>query len=200
VAGGQEIVEKYNRLAPNNQILMSADKVCAPDKAMAKYFKKKDSGYDYLCGGGMIGKAKILLDTFELLFEGIEEDESQENKDFYWSDQYLWTKLYLSKKVDIILDHNCEIFQTFTSEASIKNLYEFVNNEPELSEYEDLYQRKSLFKTIEAILEEIEITDNGRVLNKTTGTYPVQIHFNTKINKLVMFMEPFVQLIEKVNP
>lgn len=75
-------------------------------------------------------------------------NNSQENKDYFWDDQYLWTKLYISNKLNIMLDHNCEIFQTFTSVKSIKNLYEFVNNEPPLIENEDLYARKSLIDTI----------------------------------------------------
>ena len=99
----------------------------------------------------------------------------------------------------MVLDHNCEIFQTFTSNISIQNLYDFVNNEPPLVESEDLYARKSIINTIKAILDEVEITDDSRVYNKSTKTYPVQIHYNTKINKLVMFMEPFIQLIDKVN-
>jgi hypothetical protein len=86
-----------------------------------------------------------------------------------------------------------------TSPKSIQNLLEFNNNEPNLREQEDLYSRKSLIKNIVTVLEEIEITPVFRVYNKSTKTLPVQIHYNTKINKLLMFMEPFVQLVNHVN-
>jgi hypothetical protein len=199
VGGEEEILAKYKKLAPDNQILMSADRFCAPDPKMAKHFEQTKFGYNFLCAGGLIGKVKDILVVIDELFKGIENDKSSENKEFFWCDQYLWTKLYLTQKFNIISDHNCEIFQTFTSVKSIQNLYEFVNNEPEVSEDEDLYQRKSLTRTIDAILDEVELTSDFRIHNKTTNTYPIQIHFNTKINKLVMFMEPFIQLVDKLS-
>ena len=99
----------------------------------------------------------------------------------------------------MVLDHNCEIFHTFTSSVCIQNLYEFNNSKLSLGENEDFYARKSIVSIIKVILDEVEITDDGRVYNKSTKTYSVQIYYNTKINKLVMFMEPFVKLIDKVN-
>jgi hypothetical protein len=199
VSGEQEILEKYYRLAPNGQILLSADRFCAPDPEMSQHFTHTQNDYDFLCAGGFMGRAGEIVIAIDKLFEGVKNDNSSQNKEFFWCDQYMWTKLVLSKEMDIILDHDCEIFQTFTSAESIQNLYELVNNEPALSEDEDLYARKSLINTIKAILDEVEITDECRIYNKTTKTYPVQIHYNTKINKLVMFMEPFVKLVEKVN-
>lgn len=97
------------------------------------------------------------------------------------------------------MDRNCEIFQTLTSPKSVQNLYDFLNIEEPLIDDEDLYSRKSIVNTIKDVLDDVEITENSRVFNKITKTYPIQIHFNNKINKLIMFMEPFVQLIDKVN-
>lgn len=199
VGGEIEILNKFSIASPEGKILMSADRFCAPDTDMAKYFAKTKNGYDFLCAGGLMGKVKDIIKVIDILFEFATNDDSEENKKYYWDDQYLWTKLILSNKIDVVLDHNCEIFQTLTSLKSIQNLYEFVNSEPELSEDEDLYARKSLTNTIEDILDEVEITSDYRLYNKSTKTYPVQIHFNTKINKLVMFMEPLVKLIDKYN-
>lgn len=199
VSGEQEILEKYNKITTRGSILMSADRFCAPDPTKSQFFKPTKHGYDFLCAGGFMGKAGELIKVIDSVFEVVQSDNSAENKQYFWCDQYMWTKALIDKKINIILDHNCEIFQTFTSQKSIENLYNFVNNEPPLSDDEDLYLRVSVTKTIEAILDEVEITNNHRVYNKSTKTFPVQIHYNTKINKLVMFMEPFVSLINHVN-
>lgn len=199
VSGENEILEKYKRISPEGTILMSADRFCAPDPTKSHFFKTTSHGYNFLCAGGFMGNAGNIITTIDALFKTEQDDNSTENKHYFWCDQYMWTKALIDKKINIVLDHNCEIFQTFTSQKSIENLYNFVNNEQPLSEDEDLYLRSSITKTIEAILDEVEITDNQRVFNKSTKTYPVQIHYNTKINKLVMFMEPFISLINNVN-
>lgn len=199
VAAEKEILEKYHRLSPNGKILMSADRICAPNSKMANHFSRTKYGYNFINSGGFLGKACDILDIINVLFKNVENDNSLENKEYFWSDQYLWTKSFTANNLQIVLDHNCEIFQTLTSQQSIQNLYEFVNNEPELTDGEDLYARQSIIKTIQSILDEVNITSDCRVYNKTTKTYPVQIHYNTKINKLLMFMEPFVKIIDKVN-
>jgi hypothetical protein len=195
----EEILSKYYKITKGNSILISGDRICSPDHNQSPKFPKSKYGYDYINCGGVIANAGDYLKIIQELENISSKDKSPENKEYKWSNQYLWTKLYLSKKFEITIDHNCEIFQTFTTEESIKNLFDYVNNEPELSFDEDLYKRKSLVKTITIILEEVDVAIDGRVFNKTTKNYPVQIHFNTKINKLVMFMHPFVKLIEKVN-
>jgi hypothetical protein len=199
VGGQEEIIKKYNQLSPEGKILMSADRFCASGPLMPEYFKPTQYGYNYLCSGGFIGKAKTIITAINGILQVMENEHSAENQELIWCDQYEWTKAIVANKVEIILDHNCEIFQTFTSKQSIENLYEFVNNEPELTDGENLYDRQSVVKTIQSILDEVEITSDCRVYNKSTKTYPVQIHYNTKINKLVMFMEPFVQIINKYN-
>jgi hypothetical protein len=199
VAGEDEILKKYKRLSPDGKMLMSADRFIEPEYLIPQTFKKTNHGYDYFCAGGFISTASVLKINIDKVFEVMKSDNSPENKKFIGCDQYEWSKAIEAKKVDIVLDHNCEIFQTFTSAKSIQNLYEFVNNESPLSEDEDLYARKSVVNTIKAILDEVDITGDGRVYNKSTKTYPVQIHYNTKINKLVMFMEPFVQIVNRVN-
>jgi hypothetical protein len=198
-AGEDEIVEKYNKLSPEGKILMSADRFCVPDKSLANRFGQTKCGYNYICSGGFIGKANDIKSTIDVIFELMKNNDSEKNKEYKWCDQYEWTYAIINKKIEIVLDHNCEIFQTLTTPKSVQNLYDFLNVEDPLVGNEDLYSRKSIMKTIQDVQEEIEITENNRVFNKITKTYPVQIHYNNKINKLIMFMEPFVQLIDKVN-
>lgn len=199
VGGEQEIVQKYNRLSPKGQILMSADRFCVPDPTMAKYFKTSNHGYNYICSGGFIGKVSVIIDVIDKIGEQMKSDNSDKNKEFGWCDQYEWTQAIINNKIDVILDHNCEIFLALNSPQSVNNLYSFLNIEVPLQEGEDLYQRQSIVDSIKNVLEEVEITESSRVFNKVTKTYPIQIHFNNKINKLIMFMEPFVELVNKVN-
>jgi hypothetical protein len=199
VAGEEEILEKYHRLSPNGKILMSADRFCVPDNSMAVHFKSTSFGFNYICSGGFIGSAGVILQSIKSIEEVMKGDNSNKNKEYFWCDQYEWTQAIINKKIDIILDHNCEIFQTLTSPKSAKNLFDFLNTEPALVENEDLSQRVSVMNTIKDVLDDVEITKDCRVFNKHTKTKPIQIHFNNKINKLIMFMEPFVQLIDKFN-
>jgi hypothetical protein len=199
VGNEKEILERYTKLSEPGKIIVSADRICSPGQELGKYFDPKSTGYSFINTGGMIGKVVDFLTLLNKVFTTELKDKSRQNKEYSWSNQYLWIKTIIQEPNLIVIDSKCEIFQTFTSAKSIQNLYEFVNNEPELLEEEDLYKRKSLTDTIEAILEEVKITDDYRIYNKSTKTYPVQIHFNTKINKLVMFMEPFVKLVDKFN-
>lgn len=198
-AGEEEIIRKYNKLSPAGKILMSADMFCVPDKSRAKHFRKTKYGYNYICSGGFIGMVNEIKSTIDVINELIEAYNSEKNIEYEWCDQYEWTQAIVNRKIDIVLDRNCEIFQTLTSPKSVQNLYDFLNIEEPLIDDEDLYSRKSIVNTIKDVLDDVEITENSRVFNKITKTYPIQIHFNNKINKLIMFMEPFVQLIDKVN-
>jgi hypothetical protein len=199
VAEQEEILEKYHRLSPDDQILMSADRLCGDCIVGPEHFEKTQSGYHYMCTGGYIGKTAKLIEIIDLIYKDLQNDTSQENVKYFSDDHYEWTKYYLYDKSKIILDYNCEIFQTLTSDNMLQNIHEFHDIKDSLAEDENLYLRPCVTNTIAEVLEELEITQEGRILNKTTQTFPVQIHFNSEVNKLIMFMEPFVQLIDKVN-
>jgi hypothetical protein len=64
-----------------------------------------------------------------------------------------------------------------TTQESLKELSEFAND----------------------ILSEIEISDPGNISNKSTSESPYHVHFNSKIHKLTMLMEPFARLVLNVN-
>ena len=195
----EQIMEKYAKLSEPSKVLVSGDRFCAPDPDLAKYFENKLTGYSYVSGGGMMGKVRDFIDVLDKITEVEKVDKSESNKLHSWDDQYLWTKTIIQYPELFIIDSNCEIFQTLCNRFVLEQLYIFKNSEPELSSTEDLYERESIRKVIANVLEEIEIQADGKVLNKTTSTHPAQLHFNTEINKLTMFMEPFVSLIERFN-
>ncbi len=194
-----EILSKYSKLSEPSKVLVSADRFCSPDPELAKYFEVKHTGYSYVSGGGMMGKVSDFISILDKITEVEKVDKPESNKLYSWCDQYLWTKTFIQYPELFTIDSNCEIFQTLCNRFVLEQLYIFKNNEPELSDTEDLYGRESIRKVIANVLEEIEIQEDKKVLNKTTKTYPAQLHFNTEINKLTMFLEPFVGLIEKVN-
>ena len=195
----QQIMASYNKISKPGKIVMSADRFCAPDASLAIHFPKITTGYSYVSGGGAMGKVKDFIYILEKIIEIEAADRSESNRLYSWDDQYLWTKTIIQYPHLFVLDNNCEIFQTLCNKFVLEQLYIFKNNEPELSEDEDMCSRESIKKVIANVLEEIEIQKDGRVYNKTTKTYPAQLHFNTQINKLTMFMEPFVGLIERFN-
>jgi hypothetical protein len=199
VAGEGEIVEKYNRISPDGKVIMSADRFCGTGSIGPEFFARTQYGYDYICSGGFIGTAAALIDVIDLIYSLLENDNTEINKNLDWSDHYEWTRLYESNKSSLILDSNCEIFQTLTTEVTARNLFKYYQTENKIVENEDLYKRESLRDIIKDALTELEITQDSRIFNKSTKTYPIQIHFVSEINKLIMFMEPFVQLIDKVN-
>jgi hypothetical protein len=199
VADEQEILAKYNRISPNDKIIMSADRLCGIGYIGPEFFTKTPFGYDYMCSGGYVGKAKILIEAIDSIYKLMEGDNTDKNKECEWDDHYEWTKFYANDQSDLVLDTNCEIFQTFTTQSTVANLQQYYLVEGKVVENEDLYQRESLKNAIKDALNELEITDDLRIFNKSTKTYPVQIHFVSEINKLIMFMEPFVKLVDKVN-
>ncbi|MBC7471896.1 MAG: hypothetical protein H7196_01325, partial [candidate division SR1 bacterium] len=171
-----------------------ADRLCSPDHQQASNFKKTNQGYNYLNCGGIMGKTKNILNIISEVQNTASHDRNFKNKQYSWSNQYLWTKVFLSKKFDIVLDTNCEIFQTMTTQKSLKELSKFINLELPLDQNEDLYKRQSLQNTLNDMLVEVEISETGRLVNKSTNSNPCHIHFNSKIHKITMFMEPFVKL------
>jgi hypothetical protein len=195
----KEILEKYSKLLEKGKIVISADSVCSPEVEFAKYFDQRLTGYNYINTGGMIGKSCDFLNILNKVIRTQVKDKSDKGKFYSWSNQYLWTKTIMENPNLVIIDYNCEIFQTMTTGYILDQLFEFKNHEPELSFDEDLYKRKSITNAIENVLNEIDILENGRAFNKNTKTTPLDIHFNSEINKLTMFMKPFVGLVEKYN-
>lgn len=112
--------EKYEELA-DGKVLFAAEPFCWPDqKMMAEYqFRNGDVGrYAYLNSGSFIGYRD---DIYRLIQDPIDDSAD---------DQLYFARKYLSG-TDIILDHQCQLFQTLngsTDSVSITTEYTLHND------------------------------------------------------------------------
>lgn len=103
LAGEEEIMRRYYEFG--DYVLFSTEKNCWPDGDKAKlYTHKSNSCWKFLNSGGYIGSRKLLA--------CILKDNNGEKVDE--DDQRYWTGIYLSGKYPIVLDTECQIFQTFS--------------------------------------------------------------------------------------
>lgn len=113
-------------LVPDDYILYSTEKACYPHEELAKqYTYKGKSPFKYLNGGGYGGPLKLIIEFFEKY--GLDKLPNGANG------QHEQMIAYLAAKKDgfpIMLDHNCEVFQTtaFTSAAELEIIDKQVHN------------------------------------------------------------------------
>jgi hypothetical protein len=110
VAGIDRILERY--LAIGTPILFSAEANCfpaAPGQRLTDY-PPSPTRYRFLNAGGLIAHIPYLLQAMTAL-------EVPEVADFQ-SDQGWWAGVYVRRKADIALDHQCQVFQCLHSARS----------------------------------------------------------------------------------
>ena len=101
VAYQEEIITKYEKLCPQKQILISAEIVCWPDKALIKRYPQVSTKYRYLNSGCIMGYRD---DIYRILSTYVIEDKHD--------DQLYFTLRFLEANNNILLDYNCSLFQT----------------------------------------------------------------------------------------
>jgi len=99
--GGMDEIERKIKLFPEHDAIFSSEKACWPDGSIANQYPETDSQWKYLNSGTYLFKPQKLIDAVESNPPTIGID-----------DQLYWTKHFLNEKNRIILDTNCEIFQT----------------------------------------------------------------------------------------
>ena len=106
-ANKNEILEKYNNITNNDNdiILFSAEMSCWPDKELSILYPTNPSKMKYLNSGGFIGKAKHILNLFNIEINDHEDDQ------YYYTMKFL-NSFNETNSIKILLDYNCEIFQT----------------------------------------------------------------------------------------
>lgn len=186
----KNILDRYRLLSNDGEyIVVSAEKNCFPNKRIANEFPVVHTPYRYLNSGGMIGKAKQLLEVLTAI-EQESKDLEYENKDIYkWSNQYLWSLIYLKKTHKIILDINCILFQAFVNEMGTTSIFVSYRNEPFVSKF-------IAVKAIQKTLCNVRLEGHS-VQNLITGTFPIHLHFAGPIMKNLLFQYPFDTFIEK---
>ncbi|BCS82883.1 putative procollagen-lysine2-oxoglutarate dioxygenase [Cotonvirus japonicus] len=99
LAGYQEIVDKFNMICGENNILVASEKICWPDAKLASSYPQVNTKYKYLNSGTFIGYRNVIYDILK--------DSNISDTD---DDQLLLTNKFLSGE-RIILDYKCELFQ-----------------------------------------------------------------------------------------
>lgn len=112
IADKKEIIQKFNNLTKENQVLFSAEVYCWPDTNLISQYPINNNKYKYLNSGGFMGYRD---DIYKLICKG--------NINSTDDDQLYFTKKYLNNE-NIVLDHYCEIFQNLngcTNDITIFN-------------------------------------------------------------------------------
>lgn len=99
LASKSEIIEKFNNLCSNDQILFSSEVYCWPDTSLASSYPETTNKYRFLNSGSFIGYRDNI---YNLIKHSIIKDNDD--------DQLYYTQKYLSGE-KIILDHDCHLFQ-----------------------------------------------------------------------------------------
>ena len=158
LADGDEILEKFNNYGTD--LLFSAETCCYPDPTLESRYPQTDSPYKYLNSGGFIGKAGLLKELHAI-------DLSNVASNYAYSNQYLWSVIYLEHQHCMKMDTQCEIFCTFSPEIIANSLPD--EQKGDLSAYT---------KNFYELFNQNFIISNGRIYNKITGTWPCNAHFN----------------------
>ncbi len=188
VSGEEEIIKKFNEM--NAPVVFSTEKNCYPFQGFSEHYKYKNSKFKYLNSGGFIGFAGEILNLLRILRETDEKNLFESDMDYTWSNQYLWTKLYLKYSNIIKLDTKCSIFQTFSNDMNF-------NPNKEKGSLDDYYN--SIYQEINNIMKDYSFVE-GRIFNEKTKTFPCHLHFNSLYLKKFMFskfMSPILPWIDK---
>ncbi|WP_028523375.1 glycosyltransferase domain-containing protein [Runella limosa] len=177
-----DILKKYESF--NRNIVFSGEINCHPDITLKDLYPSKKGEYNFLNSGGFISKSKYLLEIYDFYFSGDGKDKIS-NEIYSWSNQYFWTNVYLNKMFDIEIDHNSEIFQTFSSEINQLNKIIGLKNILPYKEWEQI-----ALNEVNNILGIFEIRGK-KIYNMKTKTYPCHFHFNSLLLKHVFFSQSF---------
>jgi hypothetical protein len=109
-ANEETIYETFLDNFDSDSIIFNGETNCFPDPNFAELHPHQEKKYKYLNSGCVIGSQQVLKsvvnDALELLKTG----------SYIKDDQYLFQKIFLSKKYNISLDYDCKIFQCIWDE------------------------------------------------------------------------------------
>jgi hypothetical protein len=158
VANQDEIISKFKQ--HKRDLVFSTETNCWPDQNLASLYPENVlSPYRYLNSGGFIGKVGLLKELIN--------DHLFSSEQFEKSNQYLWAKLFLQNQDLIGLDTSCNIFCSFSPEAGKDHLPK--NGDNNYYHY---------YKFMKVWFQNNFISENNRIYNKTTNTWPCHVHFN----------------------
>ncbi len=91
---------------PECQMMVSAEKACYPHPEMAARYPATKSDWKYVNGGGFISTCEYFCKLYE---DGTHDTET--------NDQVWLAEQFLKRQDEIIIDNNCDIFQTIAFEG-----------------------------------------------------------------------------------
>lgn len=169
VSSEKEILNKFYSF--NRPVVFSAETNCYPYEGFKEQYGLGKTKFQYLNSGGYIGQASSLLKLYNK-FDSIRSQKTVEMENYRWSNQFLWTMLYLGNREEICLDYNCSIFQTFVNRIDIFPL--------------DPSQKTGVIhKEVNRVLNDFYI-ENDRLYNKVTASCPIHLHFNGLLFKNIL--------------
>lgn len=99
--GGLDKIKNKLSLFPDCDGVFSSEKACWPDASLSNQYPECSSQWKYLNSGTYLLKPKKLIEAVDSNPPSIGID-----------DQFYWSKHFLNGTINIVLDTNCEIFQT----------------------------------------------------------------------------------------
>lgn len=104
-----DILDRYFKAgAP---VLISAEKSCWPQSALAQYFPEAVSPWRFLNSGGYIGRKDNIVSLLHFMGTMPIDNSTYRSRD--WEvDQFRFSLVYLDSQDSIKLDTKCELFQT----------------------------------------------------------------------------------------
>ena len=107
------ILERYLALYGDSHLLFCAEKNCFPNSGLSGSHTATESAFKYLNAGGAIGATSLFHSVLvSMRAETIPDDGMLNGVMFEPSDQNLWMEYHCRRENSIVLDNNCEIFQS----------------------------------------------------------------------------------------
>lgn len=101
----EEALSKLEKISGNDKMIVSAERGCWPNPDYERFYPNIfEHGYNYLNSGLYYSPTQIFLNLFE------------KEPPVYNSDDQLWLteKFLFDENSDIVLDNNCEVFQSYS--------------------------------------------------------------------------------------
>ncbi|AQN68069.1 hypothetical protein [Saudi moumouvirus] len=183
VSGVEEIYEKYKKLCNGNKsIIFSSEVYCWPDKNLANFYPLTESKYKYLNSGSFMGYRD---DLHKLVSNILDNDD----------DQLYYTKKFLQGE-NIILDHNCQLFQAINGCKSDLIVHKnrifnkYTKSYPIFIHGNGPSQTKTFLNHLENYIEPLLLTDIPKVINTLEPKVFIALYVDTSsLNDFTQFFE-----------
>lgn len=187
-----DILAMYSTFA--TPVVFSAEKNCWPDRDLADRYPVSSAQFPYLNSGGFIGPAGLLAslmsvtDSLLLLYGSLRLNhfyrtlrrtlhDIKQNREFAWSNQYYWTKVFMAHQQLVSLDYHAKLFLTLSNGLSVEEQTQYAVS----GKYAPIYHQETLR------LQSQCTKRDGRFLCLPANSAPAHIHFNGPVMKQIAY-------------